>query len=96
MDEDIRAYDELVEKLLALSVAYYDKDAPLVSDYEYDRMNNRLKALETAHPDWIRPDSPTQHDFDRRFQLEDEGFLAIDDRMFRWDMLDAELNYRLF
>ena len=61
MDEDRKAYDELVEKLLTLSVAYYDKDAPLVSDYEYDMMNNRLKALEAAHPDWIRPDSPTQH-----------------------------------
>jgi DNA ligase (NAD+) len=24
-------------------------------------MNNRLKAIEAAHPDWIRPDSPTQH-----------------------------------
>jgi len=38
----------------------------------------------------------TLHDFGRRFQLEDEGFLAPDDRVFRWDMLDQELNYRLF
>ncbi len=61
MNETIQAYNELVEKLLALSVAYYDNDAPLVSDYEYDMMNNELKRLEAAHPDWIRPDSPTQH-----------------------------------
>lgn len=54
-------YNQLVEKLLALSVAYYDKDAPLVSDFEYDRMNNDLKRIEAEHPDWIRPDSPTQH-----------------------------------
>jgi DNA ligase (NAD+) len=61
MDEALRAYHELVEKLLALSVAYYDNDAPLVSDFEYDRMNNELKRIEAEHPDWIRPDSPTQH-----------------------------------
>lgn len=61
MDESIKAYNELVEKLLALSVAYYDKDAPLVSDFEYDMMNNRLKRMEAEHPEWIRPDSPTQH-----------------------------------
>lgn len=61
MEESLQAYNELVEKLLALSVAYYDNDAPLVSDFEYDRMNNELKRLEAAHPDWIRPDSPTQH-----------------------------------
>lgn len=61
MNESIQAYNELVEKLLALSVAYYDNDAPLVSDYEYDMMNNRLKSMEAEHPEWIRPDSPTQH-----------------------------------
>lgn len=61
MDEQIKEYNELVETLLKLSVAYYDNDAPLVSDFEYDRMNNRLKKLESEHPEWIRPDSPTQH-----------------------------------
>ncbi len=61
MDEQKREYNELVETLLKLSVAYYDKDAPLVSDFEYDRMNNRLKQIEAEHPDWVRPDSPTQH-----------------------------------
>lgn len=38
----------------------------------------------------------TIHDFDRRFQLEDDGFLLPEDRNFRWDMLDQELNLRLF
>ena len=61
MDEQKREYNELVKTLLRLSVAYYDNDAPLVSDFEYDRMNNRLKKMEAEHPDWIRPDSPTQH-----------------------------------
>lgn len=38
----------------------------------------------------------TVHDFERRFQLEDEGFLYQEDKNFRWDMLDQELNFRLF
>jgi len=39
---------------------YYTQDAPTISDYEYDMLMQELKALETAHPDWITPDSPTQ------------------------------------
>lgn len=61
MDELKKEYSELVDRLLQLSVAYYDNDAPLVSDFEYDRMNNRLKKLEAEHPELIRSDSPTQH-----------------------------------
>jgi len=61
MEHTIESYNELVERLLALSVAYYDNDAPLVSDFEYDRMNNELKKMEAEHPEWIRADSPTQH-----------------------------------
>ena len=38
----------------------------------------------------------TIRDFDRRFALEDEGLIAADDKIFRWSMLDEELNYRLF
>lgn len=43
----------------------------------------------------FKPDGRTVHDFDRRFQLEDEGMIYADDR-FRWSMLDYELNYRWF
>ena len=39
---------------------YYTMDAPEIPDYEYDQLNNRLKALETEHPEEITPDSPTQ------------------------------------
>ena len=41
-------------------------------------------------------DGHTVHDFDKRFQLEDDGFISTDDKTFRWDMLNQELNYRLF
>ena len=38
----------------------------------------------------------TVHDFEKRFQMEDEGFIRAGDKNFRWSMLDEELNYRLF
>jgi len=39
---------------------YYAKDAPEVSDEEYDRLFRELVALEERHPDLLTPDSPTQ------------------------------------
>lgn len=47
-------------------------------------------------PVTFKADGHTVHDFDRRFQAEGDGMIAPDDKVFRWDMLDAELNYRLF
>ncbi len=44
----------------------------------------------------FKADGHTVHDFDRRFQMEDEGLIYPDDKVFRWDMLDKELNYRWF
>ena len=39
---------------------YYVMDNPTISDYEYDSLFAKLKELETAHPELITPDSPTQ------------------------------------
>ena len=39
---------------------YYVYDNPAISDYEYDQLMQRLKALEEANPELITPDSPTQ------------------------------------
>ncbi len=39
---------------------YYVLDDPEISDAEFDRLMNELKALEAAHPELITPDSPTQ------------------------------------
>ena len=44
----------------------------------------------------FKTDGHTVHDYDQRFALEDEGLIAADDRIFRWSMLDEELNYRWF
>lgn len=40
--------------------AYYNQDAPTISDYEYDQLMQQLKAAEREHPEWITPDSPSQ------------------------------------
>ncbi len=39
---------------------YYVYDNPAISDYEYDLLMQRLKSLESDHPELITPDSPTQ------------------------------------
>ena len=47
-------------------------------------------------PVTFHADGHTVHDFDRRFAAEDEGLIYPDDKVFRWSMLDDELNYRWF
>ncbi|HNO78991.1 MAG TPA: NAD-dependent DNA ligase LigA [Phycisphaerae bacterium] len=39
---------------------YYVLGEPSISDRDYDRMLERVRELETQHPEWITPDSPTQ------------------------------------
>lgn len=50
---------KLVELLNRYAYEYYTKDAPSVSDSEYDQLYRELVELETAHPDEILPESPT-------------------------------------
>lgn len=50
---------------------------------------------DTDSPVTFKADGHTVHDFDRRFELEDMGLLSPDDKVFRWAMLDDELNYRM-
>ena len=49
---------ELVAILNRYAAAYYEQDAPLVSDAEYDRLYDELLALE-AESGVVLPDSPT-------------------------------------
>ena len=50
---------ELVNLLNKYAEEYYTKDAPSVSDYEYDLLYRELVALEEAHPELVQPNSPT-------------------------------------
>jgi DNA ligase (NAD+) len=52
--------DELREEIARHNHLYYVKDAPEISDAEYDALFRELEAIEQAHPDWVTADSPTQ------------------------------------
>jgi DNA ligase (NAD+) len=39
---------------------YYVQDDPEISDFEFDKMMRRLQDLESAHPELVTADSPTQ------------------------------------
>jgi len=52
--------DGLVGQLQHHAHQYYVLDAPEIPDAEYDRLFRRLQELEAAHPELVRPDSPTQ------------------------------------
>jgi DNA ligase (NAD+) len=54
-----REIAELREKLRHHEYLYYVLDEPEISDAAYDRLMNRLKELEAAHPELVTPDSLT-------------------------------------
>lgn len=60
MTEYINTYNELCEKVKRWSAAYYEQDAPAVTDEEYDRAMHEIRDLEAAHPELVTSDSPTQ------------------------------------
>ncbi|MGW7517659.1 NAD-dependent DNA ligase LigA [Streptomyces sp. NPDC054796] len=50
----------LAEQIEEHRFRYYVKDAPVVSDAEFDRLLRELEAVEEEHPELVTPDSPTQ------------------------------------
>ncbi len=52
--------NELTDLLNDYSRQYYQESASPVDDFTFDRLLDELTALEAAHPDFRRPDSPTQ------------------------------------
>ncbi len=60
LEEAKKKIDELRKKLEYYANKYYDEDKPEITDYEYDMMMNRLKALEKEFPELITKDSLTQ------------------------------------
>lgn len=51
---------ELAKEIEDHRAAYYVRDAPTVSDGEYDRLVRELEELEERYPQLRRPESPTQ------------------------------------
>jgi DNA ligase (NAD+) len=52
--------DALATRIRQLRHEYYEGNASTASDAEYDELMHRLEAVESAHPELVTPDSPTQ------------------------------------
>lgn len=81
--------------------AYYQKDAPVISDAAYDALRLRLLALEAAWPQLVTPDSPSQ----RVGAAPTDGFgevvhrvpmLSLDNAFEDGDVVDFEARVRRF
>ncbi|CAI2489747.1 DNA ligase [Serratia proteamaculans] len=60
MESIIQQINQLRTSLSHHEYQYHVLDAPEVPDAEYDRLMGELRALESAHPELITADSPTQ------------------------------------
>src|SRR3954469_5651010 len=59
--KDVQArLDELREEVNHHLHRYHVLDDPEITDAQFDRLCDELRALEENHPDLITPDSPTQ------------------------------------
>lgn len=59
-DADRERYGVLVDLVQKYRAAYYNEDAPIVSDAEFDVLYSELETLEALHPEMVTNDSPTQ------------------------------------
>jgi len=55
-----RQWRELADEVREHQFRYYVRDAPIISDAEFDELLRRLEALEEQYPELRTPDSPTQ------------------------------------
>jgi DNA ligase (NAD+) len=56
----LRQWQGLAEEVREHQFRYYVRDAPIITDSEFDQLLRRLQALEEQHPELRTPDSPTQ------------------------------------
>lgn len=61
VQRDYDYYSKLKSKLNEYNEAYYEQDAPIITDYEYDQLLLELEEIEAEHPEWVATDSPSQH-----------------------------------
>ena len=52
--------EELRDEIRHHEHRYFVLDAPEITDAEFDRLVNELKAIEREHPELVTADSPTQ------------------------------------
>lgn len=58
--EVLREWQDLAEEVREHQFRYYVRDAPIITDAEFDKLLRRLEALEAQYPELRTPDSPTQ------------------------------------
>lgn len=56
---DIERIDQLREELHVHNYNYYVLNAPVISDLEFDKLMRELQDLETLHPEYYDPNSPS-------------------------------------
>jgi DNA ligase (NAD+) len=59
-DADRARHAELSEQITEHRARYYVRDAPVISDADFDGLMRELVELEDAHPELRTPDSPSQ------------------------------------
>ena len=52
--------DQLIKDINEHNYRYYVLANPIISDYDFDMLLEKLQSLEKEHPDLVQPDSPTQ------------------------------------
>ena len=52
-------YHQLIQQVDDARAAYYDRDAPVLSDAEYDKLYRELEDFEAQYPQYCSADSPT-------------------------------------
>ncbi|PWV59463.1 NAD-dependent DNA ligase LigA [Plasticicumulans acidivorans] len=60
MQDELARLEALRTQINHHDYLYYVLDEPQLPDAEYDALMRELRALEVAHPQWVRLDSPTQ------------------------------------
>ncbi len=63
--------DQLRDELHRYNYQYYVLNQPTISDFEFDSLMRELQELESQHPEWADPNSPTQRvgsDLNHEFQ----------------------------
>src|SRR6185437_13705675 len=89
MSKDVQAeLAQLRDEIRRHDYKYYVEAAPEIGDRDYDRLLERLKQLEAAHPELITPDSPTQ-------RIGDEPVAELPQAAHRVPMLSIDNTYSI-
>lgn len=60
MDKLKEELEKLRKEIEYHNKLYYEQDEPEISDYEYDKLTQRLRKIESEHPELINANSPSQ------------------------------------